>query len=224
VWLSERTVREHLQRLGLSRKALAGEPARAYGRFQASRPDEIWVGDVLHGPFVPHPRVPGPKRAKLFVLVDDYSRLLVHGRWVVEENTRAGQDVLRQAIARRGLPEVLHVGNGAPYSNHQLARACAVLGIALVHSRPYHPQGRGKQERLNSYIRQCFVAEMEDRGTPSFEELNDFFMSWAEEVANARVHAETKQAPLARFFGGFKPVFPPPTRWPRPSGGRSPAG
>src|SRR6266511_314703 len=61
----------------------------------------IWVGDVLTGPFVPHPRVAGSKRAKLFVLVDDYSRLLVHGRWTAEENTRAGQDVLRAAIARR---------------------------------------------------------------------------------------------------------------------------
>ena len=115
VWLSERTVREHLHRLGLSRQALAGEPARAYGRFQASRPNEIWIGDVLHGPFVARPRVPGSKRAKLFVLVDDYSRLLVHGRWVVEENTRAGQDVLRQAIARRGLPEVLHVDHADTY-------------------------------------------------------------------------------------------------------------
>ena len=109
VWLSERTVREHLHRLGLSRQALSSEPARAYGRFQASRPNEIWVGDVLHGPFVPHPRVPGSKRAKLFLLVDDYSRLLVHGRWVAEENTRAGQEVLRAAISRRGLPEVLYV-------------------------------------------------------------------------------------------------------------------
>lgn len=212
VFLSERTVREHLRRLGLSRQALAAAPARAYGRFEASRPNEIWVGDVLHGPFVPWPRVPGSKRAKLFLLVDDYSRLLVHGRWVTEENTRAGQDVLRSAITRRGLPEVLYVDNGAPYANYQLSRACAVLKIALVHSRPYRPQGRGKQERLNSYIRQSFVAEMEDRGISNFEELNDFFMAWAEQVANDRVHAETKQAPAKRFLEGFTPTWPPAER------------
>jgi putative transposase len=94
-------VREHLQRLGLSRKALAGEPARAYGRFQASRPNEIWIGDVLHGPFVPHPRVSRPKRAKLSVLVDDYRQLLVHGRWVAEENTRAGQAEEREGALSR---------------------------------------------------------------------------------------------------------------------------
>ncbi|MGH9278085.1 MAG: DDE-type integrase/transposase/recombinase [Acidimicrobiales bacterium] len=210
VVLSERTVRAHLRRAGLTRQALTSEPARPFGRFEASRANEIWIGDVLHGPFVPHPRVAGSRRAKLFVLVDDHSRLLVHGRWMTEENTRAGQDVLRSAIARRGLPENLYVDNGAPYANHQLARACAVLGIHLVHSRPGMPQGRGKQERLNSYIRQAFVAEMEDRGIATFEELNDFFMAWAEQVANARTHAETRQAPIERFLQGYTPSIPPP--------------
>jgi putative transposase len=211
VWLSERTVREHLHRLGLSRRALSAAPARAFGRFEAARPNEIWIGDVLHGPFVPFPRAAGSKRAKLFLLVDDYSRLLVHGRWVTEENTRAGQDVLRSAISRRGRPEILYVDNGAPYANHQLSRACAVLGIALVHSKPYAPQGRGKQERLNSYIRSSFIAEAEARGIASFDELNDLFMAWAEQVANARAHAETKQAPAKRFLAGFTPAIPSPS-------------
>jgi putative transposase len=106
--VAERTIREHLQRRGLQRAALAGQP-RAFGRFEASRPNELWIGDVLVGPFVPHPRAPGSKRAYLFVLVDDYSRLLLHGRWVPDQNTRAGQDVLRAAIQRRGLPERLYV-------------------------------------------------------------------------------------------------------------------
>lgn len=210
VLLSERTVRAHLARAGLTRAALTAEPARAFGRFEASRPNEIWIGDVLVGPFVPHPRVAGSKRAKLFVLVDDYSRLLVHGRWMTEENTRAGQDVLRSAIARRGVPQHLYVDNGAPYSNHQLARACAVLGVHLVHSKPYAPQGRGKQERLNSYIRQSFIAEMCDRGIGDFDELNDFFTAWAEQVANARTHAETRQAPIERFLDNHAPAIPPP--------------
>jgi predicted metal-dependent phosphoesterase TrpH len=45
------------------------------------------------------------------MLVDDFSRLLIHGRWVTDQNTRAGQDVLRAAIQRRGLPQQLHVDN-----------------------------------------------------------------------------------------------------------------
>src|SRR6266536_6605856 len=94
--------------------AIAAEPARAFGRYEAERPNQRWIGDVLVGPFVPHPRVAGSKRARLFLLVDDHSRLLVHGRWMAWENTRAGQDVLRAAIVRRGLPETLYVDNGAP--------------------------------------------------------------------------------------------------------------
>jgi putative transposase len=131
--LPERTIRQQLRRRGLHRAALAGQP-RAYGRFEAERPNERWIGDVLVGPFVPYPRVAGSKRAYLFVLVDDYSRMLIHGRWVPDQNTRAGQEVLRAAIQRRGVPEVVYVDNGAPYSNTALERSCAVLGIRLVHS------------------------------------------------------------------------------------------
>ncbi len=108
VRIPERTIRAHFRRRGLNRAALAGQP-RAFGRFEAERPNERWIGDVLVGPFVPHPRVKGSQRSFLFVLVDDYSRLLVHGRWVPDQNTRAGQEVLRAAIQRRGLPSVLYV-------------------------------------------------------------------------------------------------------------------
>src|SRR5207244_5343526 len=140
-----------------------------------------------------YPRGPGSKRAYLFLLVDDFSRMLIHGRWVPDQNTRAGQDVLRAAIQRRGLPVQLHVDNGAPFSNTALERSCAVLGIRLVHSRPYSPQGRGKQERLVRYIRERFLVEAEAHGIASFQQLNDRFTAWAEQVCNTRVHAEIGQ-------------------------------
>jgi putative transposase len=111
VRVAERTIRQHLRRRGLDRAALAAQP-RAFGRFEAERPNELWIADVLVGPFVPHPRAAGSRRAYLFVLVDDYSRLLVHGRWVPDQNTRAGQEVLRAAVQRRGLPEKLYADNG----------------------------------------------------------------------------------------------------------------
>jgi hypothetical protein len=136
------------------------------------------------------------------VLVDDYSRLLVHARWFPEQTARAGQEVLRAAIQRRGLPEKLYVDNGAPYANANLERTCAVLGIRLIHSRPYSPEGRGKQERLNRFIRERFLLEAEAQGITSFTQLNDQFMAWAEQVCNLRKHAETGEVPLMRFFLG----------------------
>ncbi|MGH9157986.1 MAG: DDE-type integrase/transposase/recombinase [Acidimicrobiales bacterium] len=202
--MAERTIRSHLRRRGLHRAAITVVP-RAFGRYEAEAPNQRWITDVLVGPFVPYPRVSGSRRAKLFLIVDDHSRLLVHGRWVTEENTRAGQDVLREAIARRGLPQVLYCDNGAPFANAALERSCAVLGIRLVHSRPYSPAGRGKQERLNRYIRQRFLAEAEAVGIGDFASLNGRFMAWAEQVANTRTHAETDQTPLARFVAAGPP-------------------
>jgi putative transposase len=199
--VSERTVRGQLRRAGLHREALAAEP-KAYGRYEAAAANERWITDVLVGPWVPWPRREGSVRARLFLIVDDHSRLLAGGRFFAHENARACQELLRATITRRGVPRVLYADNGAPFSNAWLARTCGVLGIRLVHSRPYSPEGRGKQERLNRYIREAFLAEATHHGIESLEQLNDLFAAWAERVANRRVHAETGQAPAERFEKG----------------------
>ena len=93
--VAERTVRGQLRRAGLHREALAAEP-KAYGRYEAARPNERWITDVLAGPGVPWPRRDGSARARLFLIVDDHSRLLVDGRFFAHENARACQDLLRR--------------------------------------------------------------------------------------------------------------------------------
>jgi putative transposase len=198
VKIAERTVREQLRRAGLHREALQAEP-KVFGRYEAERPNERWITDVLVGPFVPFPKIDRSVRARLFLIVDDHSRLIVDGRFFAHENARACQELLRRAIVRRGLPEVLYADNGAPFANSWLARTCAVLGIRLVHSKPYSPEGRGKQERANRYIREAFLAEACHVGIESMEELNDRFSAWAEQVANRRTHAETGESPIVRF-------------------------
>ena len=196
--VAERTIRGQLRRRGLHREALEAEPT-VFGRYEADRPNERWITDVLVGPWVPFPKIDASVRAKLFLIVDDHSRLLVDGRFFAHENARACQELLRRAITRRGVPDVLYADNGAPFSNAWLSRTCAVLGARLVHSKPYSPEGRGKQERLNRYIREAFLSEATHQGISSLEELNDLFFAWAEQVANRRIHAETNEAPIDRF-------------------------
>ena len=198
VRVAERTIREQLRRRGLHREALQADP-KVFGRYEAERPNERWITDVLVGPFVPHPRVEESVRAKLFLIVDDHSRLLVDGVFFAHENARAAQEMLRRAIRRRGVPDVLYSDNGSPFRNAWLARTCAVLGVRLVHSKPYSPEGRGKQERANRYIREAFLAEACHQGIETLEALNDLFFAWMEHVANRRVHAETAERPIDRF-------------------------
>jgi putative transposase len=199
--VSERTVRAQLRRAGLHREALEAEP-KVFGRYEADAPNDRWITDVLVGPWVPWPRVGASVRARLFLIVDDHSRLIVDGRFFAHENARACQELLRRAIVRRGVPVVVYADNGAPFSNAWLARTCAVLGVRLVHSKPYSPEGRGKQERANRYIREAFIAEATHVGIASLEELNDRFTAWVEEIANRRVHAETNETPISRYERG----------------------
>lgn len=205
--VSARTIRAQLASRGLTRAALAAEPA-AFGRYEAERVNQRWIGDYLVGPWVPHPRVARSRRARLMLYVDDRSRLLVHGVWGFSETTRSAQLTFKAAILRRGLPEALYLDRGAAFVAAPLRRSAAVLGIRIIHSRPYRPQGRGKQERLNRFIRDRFVMEAEAVGINDLAELNDRFVAWAESVCNTRVHAETHETPIARFKAGGPLRFP----------------
>jgi len=136
---SPRTLQRHFRREGLPARGRPG--AVAYGRFEASRVNELWVGDHLHGPVV------AGHKAYLFALLDDHSRAAVGYRWAAAEDTVRMEAALRAALAARGVPDMLYLDNGAAFVSAQLLRSCAVLGIRLVHSRPGRPQGRGKVER-----------------------------------------------------------------------------
>ena len=140
---SASTVKRHLRGLGLTRARLHGERS-VFGRFEASSPNELWVADCLHGPVI------SGKRAILFAVLDDHSRLVVGARFAHAESTVRLEAVLRAAFQARGVPAGLYVDNGAPYASRQLARVCAVLGVRLIHSAPGRPQGRGKIERFFS--------------------------------------------------------------------------
>src|SRR5260370_764436 len=76
VAVADRTVRGQLRRAGLHRAALAAAP-KAYGRYEAARPNERWITDVLAGPWVPWPKREVSARARLFLMLADHSRLLV---------------------------------------------------------------------------------------------------------------------------------------------------
>ncbi|MBO0806071.1 MAG: DDE-type integrase/transposase/recombinase [Nocardiopsaceae bacterium] len=103
--------------------------------------------------------------------------------------------------------------NGSAFVDAWLLRACARLGIKLVHSTPGRPQGRGKIERFFRTVRTQFLAEFTGERAaqvPGLAELNRLFAAWTETVYHVREHSETGQAPLARWeAGGPFPVAAP---------------
>jgi putative transposase len=202
----ERTLQRMFVRNGLTRTGPAA-PA-VFGRFEADRPNEIWVGDALHGP-----RIEG-RKTYLFAFVDDHSRAVVGHRWGFAEDTVRLAAALRPALAARGVPEYVYVDNGSAFVDSWLLRACAKLGIKLVHSTPGRPQGRGKIERFFRTVNGEFVVEIASgdgkpgRQLQDLHELNRLFTAWVEKVYHQRVHSETGMAPLTRWMTGAP--FPVP--------------
>src|SRR4051812_42508376 len=115
--------------------------AAVFGRFEANRPNELWTGDALHGPQI------AGRKTYLFAFIDDHSRAIVGHRWGYAEDTVRLAAALRPALASRGVPESIYVDNGSAFVDAWLLRACAKLGVRLIHSTPGRPQGRGKIER-----------------------------------------------------------------------------
>ncbi|MFD8726268.1 DDE-type integrase/transposase/recombinase [Streptomyces sp. NPDC059629] len=182
----------------------------AFGRFEADRPNELWVGDALHGP-----RIDG-RKTYLFAFLDDHSRAVVGHRWGFAEDTVRLAAALRPALAARGVPQYIYVDNGSAFVDSWLLRACAKLGIKLVHSAPGRPEGRGKIERFFRTVNGEFTVEIaSDKGEVGREikdlaEMNRLFTAWVENIYHRRVHSETKQEPLARWMAGAPFPVPQP--------------
>lgn len=201
--VSPRTIQRHFVRTGLNRHP-DGRAPRSYGRFEAAARNDRWTGDALHGP-----RVAG-RNSYLFAFLDDHSRLLAGYRWGRAEDTLRLEAALRRGLASRGIPRTIYVDNGAAFVAAPLQRACAVLGIRLVHSKPGQPAGRGKIERFFRTVRSQFLVEVDQRGVADLDELNGLFAAWVEQVYHRRVHRETGQTPLARFMAAGIPAVPGP--------------
>ena len=201
---SERTIQRLYARLGLHTSPDGSAP-RAYGRFEATRPNELWMGDALHGPVV------GSKKAYLLAFLDDYSRAISGFAWTYSEDTVRLEAALRSGLARRGVPEAILVDRGSAYVSPELARSCAVLGIRLVHAKPRTPTTKGKIERFLRTMRSQFLVEVESRGgVADLSELNVLFEAWVEVVYHHNVHSETGHTPLERFFRDGPPRLPTP--------------
>jgi transposase InsO family protein len=175
-------------------------------RFEAELPNDLWQSDCLHGPQI----VAEGKHRKtfLFAFIDDHSRLIPHAQFYLRENLQSFLDCFRKALEKRGIPRKLYVDNGSSYRSHQLAHTAASLGIALIHTKPYTPEGRGKIERWMKTVRMCFLATLPEGLT--LAALNERLWGWIEKSYHLAAHSATKQKPLERYLKALTLIRPSP--------------
>ena len=196
---SESTLLRHFRRLGLPMIH-----QEVHGRFEADFNNEIWVGDFLHGPVI------GGRKTYLAAFLDDHSRYCVAARWALSEDVCRLSIALKPGLLAWGVPVNCYLDNGSAFRDDQLARACARLGVRLIHSAPYKPEGRGKIERFFNTVTSQFLVEIDPDGktgigtrVDSVDQLDRLFHAWVETVYHASINTTTGQTPLERWNAGW---------------------
>ncbi len=190
---SMQTVYRLFERHGLDEGVPTGIDRR---KFEAELPNDLWQADIMHGPLI----IDGKRKRKafLFAIIDDHSRLIVHAGFYLNERLENFLDCLKKAIAKRGLPRKLYLDNGPAFRSHQLRLCLASLGVELVHCKAYVPQGKGKIERWFRTCRMKFLPLLKNGLT--LQAINQKLEEWLERDYQLRVHDSTGQSPLERFI------------------------
>ena len=168
-------------------------------KFEAQNPNDLWQSDVMHGPKVLCQDK--MRKSYLIAIIDDHSRLITAAGFYLSENLKTYLKVLEQAFLARGLPRKLYVDNGPAFRSHHLKYIAASLSIALIHARPYKPQGKGKIERWFRTVRLSFLQKFTGK---TLEDLNTAFEKWLNGIYHQTRHSSTGQTPFKRFTSAME--------------------
>ena len=155
--VSPSTLYRFLRSHGLTERQLLLDKgaANTHKKYEAEFANQIWQSGMLFGPWVQRS---GGGKLQVFLqaTLDDASRLIPHGQFYANQGLDSFLHCLRQAIAARGVPKRLYRDNAKIYRSPQLARIAASIGILIVQTPPYRPEGRGKIERFFRSVRVSF--------------------------------------------------------------------
>ncbi len=173
-------------------------------KFEKENANELWISDSMYGPYM----MDGNKsrRTYLISIIDDCTRVITAAKFFFHENSINLEIILKEAISRFGLPKIFYCDNGSIFISTPLQLACARLGIALVHSKPYDSPSRGKIERYHRTIRQKFLPLIEHTKVDSIEVLNASFSSWLDKDYHKYFHTGIGAKPLDKWMDNIKHI------------------
>lgn len=125
----------------------------AFRRFEHEAPNRLWQMDFKGGFALE------AGRCHPLTVLDDHSRFNILLHACANEQGTTVQGRLTETFRRYGLPDRMTMDNGAPWGSdaEHLLTPLTVwllrLGVGVSHSRPYHPQTQGKDERFHRTLK-----------------------------------------------------------------------
>jgi transposase InsO family protein len=183
---------------------------RPFQRFEHPAPNLLWQMD-FKGHFATN-----TARCHPLTVLDDHSRFALGLQACADQRTQTVQNRLSSIFRLYGLPDRMTMDNGSPWggdSEHRFTPLTAWLirlGVRVSHSRPYHPQTQGKDERLHRTL----CDELLRRRT--FSDLSDSqkaFDQWRHVYNFERPHQALElEVPASRYHPSsraFPETLPP---------------
>jgi transposase InsO family protein len=174
-----------------------GGPA-AKLRFEMPAPNLLWQMDFKG--WVP---LANGTRCHPLTILDDHSRYNVCLEACGNELGSTVRERLELTFRRYGLPEAFFVDNGTPWGDPsgecwtRFGVWLLKLGVEVWHSRPYHPQSRGKNERFHRTLKAEVFAVAHFR---DLAEVQRAFDTWRPVYNLDRPHAALNyDVPASRY-------------------------
>jgi transposase InsO family protein len=200
----------------LRRHELLSDPKRpsAYASFEHPEPNDLWQMD-FKGWFP----LSNGNRVHTFGVLDDHSRFNLCLHACADQQTATVRGLLTSTFESYGLPRGLLMDNGSPWGNDlgqpwtPLTVWLTDLGIRVIHSRPWHPQTAGKQERFHHTL-DLEVIERRAEWV-SFPQVQSAYDQWRPLYNHHRPHQALGEtiAPVDRYRPSprsFPTEIPPP--------------
>ena len=160
---------------------------RAYGSFERAIPNELWQVD-FKGEF----SLSSGSLCYPLTILDDHSRYSLGVLACSNQKRETVQNHFRHIFDRYGLPRAIYVDNGNPWGTPiegfgQTKFTAWLLrhDVAVIHGRPYYPQGRGKIERFHRTLK---LEVLQGRQFSSLEETQVEFDTWRSVYNQERPH------------------------------------
>jgi len=144
---------------GVARVEPRKRPRAAFRRFVYPAPNACWQLDGAE--YV----IAGGRRRTILQLIDDHSRLSLGSLVARSENSAAALILVKNAIARFGVPQRLLSDNGVAFNptrrgyDSKLSAYLKSLGVEPITGKPGRPTTQGKNERFHQTLFQYLNAQ-----------------------------------------------------------------
>ncbi|OGW17935.1 MAG: hypothetical protein A3G93_08975 [Nitrospinae bacterium RIFCSPLOWO2_12_FULL_45_22] len=183
-------------------------PAKDRRHFEYAYPGELYQSDCLHGPRILVPQTGRRRKTYLYAFLPPRgypaTRVVPHAQFYFDEGLLSFEHAFKQALLKKGVPLRLYCDNGSVYRSHHLQVVCASLGIILIHSKAYVPQGKGKAERFFRTLRMQFLNQFDMEKIKGLEDLNSRLWAWhpggTRGEYHRTIHSSLNETPLDKWM------------------------